>query len=195
MAKLTLEERIKKLEQEVTTLKMQKLNLKGLKTGDYFEIAGLKWRILDITPQGYHCLAEIIEGNKLFDSNSNDWSGSSLRKWLNNEFHDKIMREIGEDNIIEFERDLLSLDGQTEYGKCFDKISLLNIDEYRKYRRLIPNTDKWWWLINPWSTKCNNVEKLVTVVSPSGIIRDYYCYDNGVRPFCIFSPAIFESEE
>lgn len=195
MAKLTLEERIKKLEQEVTTLKMQKLNLKGLKTGDYFEIAGLKWRILDITPQGYHCLAEIIEGNKLFDSNSNDWSGSSLRKWLNNEFHDKIMREIGEDNIIEFERDLLSLDGQTEYGKCFDKISLLNIDEYRKYRRLIPNTDKWWWLINPWSTKCNNVEKLVTVVSPSGFISCHYCHFIGVRPFCIFSPAIFESEE
>lgn len=195
MAKLTLEERIKKLEQEVTTLKMQKLNLKGLKTGDYFEIAGLKWRILDITPQGYHCLAEIIEGNKLFDSNSNDWSGSSLRKWLNNEFHDKIMREIGEDNIIEFERDLLSLDGQTEYGKCFDKISLLNIDEYRKYRRLIPNTDKWWWLINPWSTKCNNVEKLVTVVSPSGRIYGNFCDYYGVRPFCIFSPAIFESEE
>lgn len=195
MAKLTLEERIKKLEQEVTTLKMQKLNLKGLKTGDYFEIAGLKWRILDITPQGYHCLAEIIEGNKLFDSNSNDWSGSSLRKWLNNEFHDKIMREIGEDNIIEFERDLLSLDGQTEYGKCFDKISLLNIDEYRKYRRLIPNTDKWWWLINPWSTKCNNVEKLVTVVSPSGYFDSICCNFIGVRPFCIFSPAIFESEE
>lgn len=198
MAKITLEERIKKLEHEVAVLKAEKLKLKGLRIGDHFNLAGLRWRILDITSKGYHCLAEIMEGNKVFDDDSNDWAYSSLRKWLNNDFLNKLEEEIGEKNVVEFERDLFSLDGQTEYGKCWDKVSLLNVDEYRKYRPLIPNADKWWWLITPWSTKCNDIRKSTAVVSPSGLINffNYFCNCNfGVRPFCIFSSTIFESEE
>lgn len=196
MAKTTLEERIKELEHEVAVLKAEKLKLKGLKIGDYFNLAGLRWKILDITSKGYHCLAEIMVGNKIFDDDSNDWTYSSLRKWLNNDFLNKLEEEIGEKNVVEFERDLLSLDGQTEYGKCFDKVSLLNVDEYRKYRSLIPNTNKWWWLITPWSTKCNDISKWTTVVSPSGNFSRSGCSNfRGVRPFCIFSSTIFESEE
>lgn len=196
MAKTTLEERIKELEHEVAVLKAEKLKLKGLKIGDYFNLAGLRWKILDITSKGYHCLAEIMVGNKIFDDDSNDWTYSSLRKWLNNDFLNKLEEEIGEKNVVEFERDLLSLDGQTEYGKCFDKVSLLNVDEYRKYRSLIPNTNKWWWLITPWSTKCNDISKWTTVVSPSGNFDCNFCnFCRGVRPFCIFSSTIFESEE
>ena len=197
MAKTTLEERIKELEHEVAVLKAEKLKLKGLKIGDYFNLAGLRWKILDITSKGYHCLAEIMVGNKIFDDDSNDWTYSSLRKWLNNDFLNKLEEEIGEKNVVEFERDLLSLDGQTEYGKCFDKVSLLNVDEYRKYRSLIPNTNKWWWLITPWSTKCNDISKWTAVVFPSGdVVYIVNCgLYFGVRPFCIFSSTIFESEE
>ena len=110
---------------------------------------------------------------------------------------DKLKEEIGEDNILQRERDLLSLDGQTEYGKAYEKVSLLTVDEYRKYRSLIPNTeDDWWWLITPWSTPCNDYKTCVATVSSSGDIDCYDCRnDCGVRPFCIFSSSIFESEE
>ena len=105
----------------------------------------------------------------------------------------KIEDELGEDAVIGFDRDLLSLDGQTEYGHCEDKISLLTVDEYRKYRKLLPNMPKWWWLITPWSTPVNDYNSTLTVVSPSG---DFYCRDyndcGGVRPVCIFSSSIFE---
>lgn len=196
MAKITLEERIKKLEHEVSILKAEKLKLKDLKIGDYFELSGLKWKVLDVTEKGYHCLAEIMKEDMVFDSAFNDWTDSSLRKWLNNDFLSKLAEEIGEDNIVDFERDLFSLDGQTEYDKCCDKVSLLNVDEYRKYRSLIPNAYEWWWLITPWSTKCNDISRLGLVVSPSGGIDCNGCDDGrGVRPFCIFSSAIFESEE
>lgn len=103
--------------------------------------------------------------------------------------------EIGLENIVPFERNLLSLDGQTEYGKCEDKVSLLTVDEYRKYRSLIPNTkDYWWWLVSPWSTPCNDYKRTVTVVSSAGNISDDGCSNNcGVRPVCIFLSSIFES--
>lgn len=169
----------------------------GLKVGDTFELAGLNWKILDITAEGYMCLADKLTDKMIFDENSNDWVQSQLREYLNTEFIEKIADEIDEEDIVSFKRDLFSLDGQTEYGECEDKVSLLTVDEYRKYRKLIPNTDDyWWWLISPWSTACNDWSTSVAVVSSSGYVYDYGCCNfGGVRPFCIFSPSIFESKE
>lgn len=86
------------------------------------------------------------------------------------------------------------MDGQTEYGHCKDRISLLTVDEYRKYRKLLPNMPKWWWLITPWSTPVNDYSTTIAIVSPSGDVGNYfYINDIGVRPVCIFSSSIFES--
>ena len=169
---------------------------KGLKIGDEFELADTNWKILDITDAGYMCIGDSL-GDKKFDENSSNWNESSLREYLNNEFYGKIAREVGRENIISFKRNLLSLDGQTEYGKSDDFVSLLTVDEYRKYRKFITNTGDWWWLITPWSTPCNDCKSTVTVVSPSGIIYGVSCYDNslGVRPVCILKSNIFESED
>lgn len=205
MATLTmkmLQEQITELSNKVAALegsvktKVRK-HFAGLKVGDTFELAGLTWKILDITTEGYMCLADKLADKMTFDEKSNDWVKSQLREYLNTEFIEKIADEIGEENIVSFKRDLLSLDGQTEYGECEDKVSLLTIDEYRKYRSLIPNTDDyWWWLISPWSTACNDWSTSVTVVSSSGRVDYYGCdYYIGVRPVCIFSPSIFESKE
>lgn len=200
MAALTmrvLQEQINDLRNEIAVLKAtsKSINLlEGLGIGDTFELADTTWKILDITSAGYICLADSIEDMK-FDSDSNNWESSDLRSYLNGEFFEKIAAEIGSENIIPFERNLLSLDGQTEYGKCEDKVSLLTVDEYRKYRSLIPNTkDYWWWLASPWSTPCNDYKRTVTVVSSAGFIDSHgCCIDGGVRPVCIFSSSIFES--
>lgn len=194
-----LQDQIDELKKEINALngnnsKNKKLPA-GLSIGDEFQLAGTTWKILNIAGEGYVCLAESI-GNKEFDSDDNNWATSKLRSYLNKEFLEKLEKEIGEGNVLGFERNLLSLDGQTEYGSCTDKVSLLTVDEYRKYRKYIPNANKWWWLISPWSTPCNDYSSTVAVVSPSGRVLNRYCdcYD-GVRPFCIFSSSIFESEE
>lgn len=192
-----LQEQINNLRNEIAVLKAtsKSINLpEGLGIGDTFELADTTWKILDITSAGYICLADSIEDMK-FDSDSNNWENSGLRSYLNGEFFEKIAAEIGSENIVPFERNLLSLDGQTEYGKCEDKVSLLTVDEYRKYRNLIPNTkDYWWWLVSPWSTPCNDYKRAVTVVSSAGYIGINGCSnDGGVRPVCIFSSSIFES--
>lgn len=195
----SLQEQINELRGEISQLKSgTKASFTPIKAdiGDTFELAGLSWKILDITDDGYMCLADRLEENMRFDSDSNNWKNSSLRKYLNEEFCQKLAGIVGNDNIISFARDLLSLDGQTEYDSCLDKVSLLTVDEYRKYRGLIPNTDYWWWTCTPWSTSCNDVETTNAVVSPSGDFGYISCYCNcGVRPFCIFSSSIFDSEE
>ena len=196
-----LQEQIDVLKKEMEELRSgQKVECnkkfsKFLTIGETFELAGVNWKIIDITSDGYVCLSDSI-GEMKFSSENNDWRTSNLRKYLNEEFLKKMESEIGTGNLIKFERSLLSLDGQTEYGTCDDKVSLLTVDEYRKYRKLIPNTDDWFWLISPWSTPCNGFNNSVTVVAPSGDFSYDSCSSGlGVRPFCIFSSAIFESEE
>lgn len=194
---MDLEKRVEMLEKRIDKLESENMKerLTGLKVGDYFEVAGTKWRILDIKPCGYVCLSDALEERKIFDSETNNWKLSSLREYLNNDFYKKIADEIMEKNILPFGRDLLSLDGQTEYGNCTDYVSLLSIDDYRLYRKLIPNNEQWWWLLTPWSTPCNGYETQVSVVSPSGYVYDGDCSINiCVRPLCIFSPNLFESE-
>lgn len=163
--------------------------------GKVIELAGMEWLILDKTEKGYFAILNGFDGKeRSFNSDSNNWISSKLREELNTKFLKKISDELGEDAVIGFDRDLLSLDGQTEYGHCEDKISLLTVDEYRKYRKLLPNMPKWWWLITPWSTPVNDYSSTNAVVSPSGnFCSDYYDGGNGVRPACIFSSSIFES--
>lgn len=163
--------------------------------GKVIELAGMEWMILNKTEDGYFAILNGFDGKgRTFDSASNNWISSKLRNELNTRFLKKITDELGEDAVIEFDRDLLSLDGQTEYGHCKDKISILTVDEYRKYRKYLPNMDKWWWLLTPWSTPVNDFSTTSAVVSPSGGIGDDYCFGVfGVRPVCIFSSSIFES--
>ena len=164
--------------------------------GKVIELAGMDWLILDKTEKGYFAILNgFDEKERTFDSTSNNWITSKLRNELNARFLKKITDELGKDAVIEFDRDLLSMDGQTEYGHCKDKISFLTVDEYRKYRKLLPNMDKWWWLLTPWSTPVNDFSTTNAVVSPSGGINYGNCYDVcGVRPVCILKSNIFVSK-
>lgn len=193
MANKKLEERVRKLEDGLREIKseLKGEKFRGLKIGDTFELAELTWKILDRTDKGIVCLAERIKDSFNFGLN-NDWKESSLRKYLNKDFYENLVDEIGEDHVVTFERDLISLDGQKEYGKCEDKVSIISLDEYRKYRELIPNAEYWWWTLTPDSTKCNGDTSWIRIVSPSGDFSSYsYNYGCGVRPLCIFSSSLF----
>lgn len=165
--------------------------------GETITVAGITWRVLDKLEKGYLVISDGFYGeDRKFDGSCNNWKCSDLRKELNTDLKDKIEDELGKGALVGFERDLLSMDGQTEYGTCKDLVSLISVDEYRKYRKFLPSTDRYWWTITPDSTPCNNDSTCLRVVSPVGrVYYDGYYGSYGVRPFCIFSSSIFESEE
>lgn len=162
--------------------------------GKTIEVAGINWLVLDKLEKGYFAISEDFYGRgREFDDNCNDWKSSDLRNELNTGLRKKIESELGRDSLVEFERNLLSLDGQTEYGTCRDFVSLISADEYRKYRKLLTNTGKYWWTLTPDSTACNDDDTFVQVVSPSGNAIISACENcRLVRPVCIFSSSIFE---
>mgnify|MGYP000010208299 FL=1 len=187
------EDELFRLSKEFTEFKKKYIGKPEI--GKAIELAGMEWLIMDKTEKGYFAILNGFDGKeRAFDSDSNNWISSKLRNELNTCFLKKITDELGEDAVIEFDRDLLSMDGQTEYGHCKDRISILTVDEYRKYRKLLPNMPKWWWLITPWSTPVNDYNSTLAVISPSGFVLNYdYDFSLGVRPVCIFSSSIFES--
>lgn len=161
--------------------------------GKTIEVAGIKWLVLDKLEKGYLVISDEFYGkSREFDTDCNNWDSSDLRQELNTELRRKIEEAVGEGGLLKFTRDLLSMDGQTEYGSCEDYVSLISVDEYRKYRKFLPNTDKWWWTLTPDSTACNNDDTYVRVVSPSGNVIISACDSSrGVNPVCIFSSSIF----
>lgn len=194
---MTLKEFGENLEKLNEAYKQLRKKYQKPEIGKTIDVSGIKWLVLDKLEKGYLVISDDFYGkSRKFDADCNNWGSSDMRQELNTELRRKIEEAVGEGGLLKFTRDLLSMDGQTEYGSCEDYVSLISVDEYRKYRKFLPNTERWWWTLTPDSTPCNNDGKWLRVVSPSGCFGNYDCSNSGgVRPLCIFSSSIFESEE
>ena len=113
--------------------------------------------------------------------------GEDIKEYFSNDLN----------NIKLMKRDLLSMDGLDDYGECEDKISLLTMDEYRKYHKILGVNKKyndWWWTITPASTPQNGYSRGVCCVDSSGVL--YWCgcgYCFGVRPFLTLDSSVLVS--
>lgn len=176
----------------IIDLKNNKINLLALKPGDVFHKSNVEYIVLEQLPDKQTAVIRryLLENEMEFDSDNNNWKTSSLRERLNNNV-DGYLREVedafGKDQIVTHTVDLLSLDGLDDYGTSNDKISLLNIDQYRKYRKILgENMDNWWWLLTPDSTPSGSGSRCVRCVNSCGVVDYYHCDDcGGVRPFFI----------
>ena len=171
---------------------------KPAEVGGTVDVADIEWIVLDKDEEGSMiCLAkDFVYTDTRFDSNSNNYANSDIRKKLNDDFLKKITKKIGKDALLDFEIDLTSDDGLDDYGKVTDKVGLLTADMYRKYNRIIEKykVDDWWWLATPWSTPHRGYSSYVRCVRNGGSLNDRNCNGSiGVRPFCIFSSSIFKS--
>lgn len=176
---------------------MKKIALKDTNPGDTVMIAGQPYNVLDTDFQGgAFLLSRDILFEAAFDKdNCNNWATSSLRKKLNGDFFQKIAKEIGEENIIEIERDLTSEDGLKDYRTCKDKITLITCNEYRRYRYQIPDKDDWWWTATAYSTPYSGHSYNARLVSTDGSLSGSHAYDGlcGVVPgLCLLRS--FEAE-
>ena len=144
-------------------------------------------------------VAQVFTKECVFNSDfgkNNNFSESKVLKKLNKEILSKLQKEIGEENIKEFELDLTSLDGLDTYGKQKTKIGLITLDVYRENVRLFDKCklDCWWWLANPFSTPEHFNANWVLCVSPIGNVNSSGCsFNYGVRPFLHFVSSIFVS--
>ena len=165
------------------------IDLLTLKPGEVFKINGVEYIALEQLDNNQTAVIrkELLEEKMMFDSDNNNWKISGIRKRLNEEYLKEIENAFGKDKIVDHTVDLLSLDGLEDYGTSIDKVSLLTIDQYRKYRRILgENLDSWWWLVTPDSTPTGFGSVYVRYVDSGGDVGYSDCsWDGGVRPFFI----------
>lgn len=167
--------------------------LANIKDGEIFSIAGVEF-IKFFDKDGITtAVAKDSLGNYRFGDNNN-FAESSIKKMLEKDFLPKIENEIGAENIVEHEVDLLSLDGSDKWGKINCKVSLPTFDFYRQNVKTFDKhkLDNWWWLVTPDTTSEHYNDNWIVCVSPSGYVDDYNCFSNnfGVRPFLTFVSSI-----
>lgn len=172
--------------------------LRKINPGAKFIYGGMAWLVLEQQEGRALCLAAESIGDKAFDKdNCNDWRKSSLRAFLNGEFLKSLVESgASEDAILQTEFDLASEDGLDDYGTSNDKIGLLSCNQYRRFRKLIPPLDGWWWTITPWSTASGGDSYSVRIVYSGGALNyDGSAYGGlyGVRPLCNFDSSILVS--
>ena len=174
------------------------MKLSEIKRGNTFSIAGMEFIKFDDKN------GQTIAVNKdiLFRSafgKDNNFAQSEILKKLENNILPKISAEIGEENICEFETDLVSLDGSKKHGKIRSKVSLPTFDFYRNNVEIFDkyNPDCWWWLATPDTTSDHLSDDWIVCVSPLGDFdfNIYYYNYGGVRPFWIFVSSISVSCE
>lgn len=173
--------------QIVIDIPQAKMDLTLLNPGDVFEMRGVEYIVCEQFEDGTTAVVrkECLGDTRRFGDNNN-WKNSDLRTFLNNEYYNEIKDVFGVENIVDHEVDLLSLDGYDDYGVSTDKVSVMNIDRYRKYHKYIGNTGNWYWLSTPSSTPSGAGSSGVRCVRDDGNVGWNGCnWDWDVRPFFI----------
>lgn len=168
--------------------------LATLEAGSRFTYGGVEWLVLEGQNSGVLCLAaDVLEQRAFDEDNRNDWAVSSLRAYLNEEFLKKLV-EDGADKaaFLPLIMDLTSDDGLPDYGKDNATIGLISCEQYRHFRKIIPNASDWWWTCTPFSTERNGYSYNVRIVNSSGALSNGSAYSGyyGVRPLCYLKSDI-----
>ena len=175
-------------------MKQKQIELCRVRPGEHFTHDGVEYVKLDEAAGAVFALAvDAVIPNVQFEDDDaeredhNNYIGSNLEKagirWLRDEHKATF------DAMVERPIDLTTMDGMTDYGMPLASVRALTIDEYRKYRHLIPLTDDPYWLATGWTTKS----------SPnSGALDAYYIdtdgtvnYSNVRNPHFAARPALY----
>lgn len=131
------------------------------------------------------------------DRDHNNFIGSNVKRVVDEWLHrHKILSEAA----LALPIDLTSMDGMTDYGMPNVYGRILTVDEYRKYRRFIPLTDKPFWTATPWCTRSSNSSNnnYAYSVYTDGSVSNYsdaYSANGCARPALALKSSLLVSVE
>lgn len=166
-----------------------KIKLNELKPGDEFYIGPSVYVVVDHVDDTTKVISKEITHKMAFDyDGNNNYLISNIREILNGRDYDCLTNYMDVHNIMPTKCDTTAMDGSGSYGTSKENITILFLDEYRKYYGIlndIPNfTSEVQWLSTPVSMK-NQFKSFVCTIDKDGLI-DRMPSDNqniGVRQF------------
>lgn len=159
-----------------------------LKPGMKFKYKGIDFICLDIINGNYLAITAecwcIKRFNEKYGDGCNNWRTSSLRKWLNSEFLDE---NFDKGALLTICSALIADNGDDKYGFVEDYVTLIDCNQYRKYRKFMPKYDDWLWTLTPRSCTVGHAST-VRSISPSRELNSSHAsITYGVAPACLFN--------
>lgn len=171
---------------------------RNLKPGDVFkDLDGDEYIFLYCEENGDAAILRKESLRKMKFGRNNNYNDSDIDKYLSDIYIIELERKFGVGNIVEHEVDLLSLDGENDYGVIKREVSIPTLDCYRHNKKAIKKHIKErFWLATPNSTPSSLGSGCIRCVYTDGGVG-YFWYDSGnvaVLPFFVLKSTVFEVE-
>ena len=159
----------------------KKMEICKVRNGERFIVDGEEFvKLGDIAGGAFVLLADTLPDYCAFESEDadddrdhNNFIGSNVKRVVDEWLH---RHKTLSDAAMALPIDLTSMDGMTDYGMPNVYGRILTVDEYRKYRRFIPLTDKPFWTATPWCTFSGNDYDAYNVLT-DGSLDGSYAYN------------------
>ena len=179
---------------------MKNIELRKVPCGETFTVFGEEYVVLDHADGGVLSIRKDIWKKAAFDRNGNsDLTQADMRGTLAEYTELLKSRGMKDGDCLVQHIDLKATDGTRVYGYLDCTVALLTLEQYGKYKEIIPKVDGWWWLATPVWTRwlrspyTNYTSGVWYVVSSGSYYRWNAYYSFGVRPVLNFSSCLLVS--
>lgn len=179
---------------------MKNIELRKVPCGETFTVFGEEYVVLDHADGGVLSIRKDIWKKAAFDRNGNsDLTQADMRGTLAEYTELLKSRGMKDGDCLVQHIDLKATDGTRVYGYLDCTVALLTLEQYGKYKEIIPKVDGWWWLATPvWTRWLRSPHtgrtSYVWLVNSNG---SYYYWgadgSYGVRPVLNFSSCLLVS--
>lgn len=179
---------------------MKNIELRKVPCGETFTAFGEEYVVLDHVDGGVLSIRKEIWKKAVFDRSGNsDLSEADILQVLS-EYGELLKSRGAKAGDLHSQRvDLKATDGTRVYGYLDCTVALLTLEQYGKYKEIIPKADDWWWLATPvwtrWlrSPSTGNTGSVWGVYSNGGYDGWGASSSLGVRPVLTFNSCLLVS--
>ena len=179
---------------------MKNIELRKVPCGETFTVFGEEYVVLDHADGGVLSIRKDIWKKAAFDRNGNsDLTQADMRGTLAEYTELLKSRGMKDGDCLVQHIDLKATDGTRVYGYLDCTVALLTLEQYGKYKEIIPKVDGWWWLATPvWTRWLRSPytynSDYVWIVGSNGSCDGWNANRSyGVRPVLNFSSCLLVS--
>lgn len=179
---------------------MENIELRKVPCGETFTVFGEEFVLLDHVDGGVLSIRKEIWKKAVFDRSGNsNLAQADMRDTLAEYTELLKSRGMKDGDCLVQHIDLKTTDGTRVYGYLDCTVALLTLEQYGKYKEIIPKVEGWWWLATPvWTRWLRSPLTLGT--SSVWFVDSDGSYDSwgasfslGVRPLLTFSSCLLVS--
>lgn len=176
---------------------MKKIELRKVPCGEIFTVFGEEYVVLDRVDGGTLAIRKDIWKKAPFDRNGNsNLAQADMRETLTEYTEFLKSKGMKDGDCLVQHIDLKATDGTRVYGYLDCTVALLTLEQYGKYKEIIPKADGWWWLATPVWTQWlrspgTNYTCFVFCVYSNGVWNNGGANNScGVRPVLLFDSCL-----